>query len=158
MPPSSDSPFSDAELAFFRALDRAGVRYVLVGLSAAVVQGADTVTQDLDLWFAPGAQADLAAAVKAAGGFYAARTEPPKIGGPGLERIDVVTHCHGLDAFDVEYERTVPLAIEDFEIRVLELSRVIASKVAANRPKDRAVLEQLRAALAASKRGGVRLR
>lgn len=148
---SSDSPFTEEELALFRALDRGGVRYILVGLSAAVVQGADTVTQDLDLWFAPGSQEALATAARAAGGFYAARMEPPMIGGRGLERIDVVTHCDGLEPFDTEYERTLPLRVEDIEIRVLELSRIIASKQAARRPKDQAVLEQLRAALAASK-------
>ena len=53
------------------------------------------------------------------------------------------------DEFDVEYARTSALRIDDFEIRVLELRRIIASKEAADRPKDRAVLEQLRAALAA---------
>lgn len=77
------------------------------------------------------------------------------VGGPGLERIDFVTNCDGLDAFDEEVRRTILLQVEDVEIRVLELSRIIASKEAADRPKDRAVLEQLRATLAVveSKRG-----
>ena len=88
-------------------------------------------------------------AARAAGGFYSTRTQPPLVGGEGLDRIDIVTHCDGLDEFDVEYARTSALRIDDFEIRVLELRRIIASKEAADRPKDRAVLEQLRAALAA---------
>lgn len=151
MPRSNDTPFTDEELELFRALDREGVRFMLVGLAAAVVQGADTVTQDLDFWFAPGSEAGLVDAAKAAGGFYSARMEPPMLGGQGLERIDVVTHCDGLETFEAEYQRSLPLKVEDLEIRVLRLDRIIASKVAANRPKDRAVLEQLRAALAASK-------
>ncbi|MBX3273893.1 MAG: hypothetical protein KF729_26750 [Sandaracinaceae bacterium] len=53
------------------------------------------------------------------------------------------------DDFATEYDGTRALEVEDFEIRVLDLARVIASKTAAARPKDLAVLEQLRAALAA---------
>jgi hypothetical protein len=149
VPDSPNTPFTEAELAFFRALDASGTRYVLVGLAAAVAQGADTVTQDLDLWFPPGSDAAIAEAARAAGGFYSSRMEPPMIGGPGLDRVDVVTHCDGLDPFDEEYARTVPLAVEDIEIRMLDLERVLASKAAADRPKDRAVIESLRAALVA---------
>lgn len=45
------SPFNEAEQRLFAELNRRGVRFLLVGLSAAVLQGADVVTQDLDLWF-----------------------------------------------------------------------------------------------------------
>jgi len=148
VPDSDDNPFTEEERIFLRELAISGTRFVLVGLAAAVVQGADTVTQDLDFWFeSPGAPA-IGAAARAAGGFYSSRTQPPMVGGKGLERIDVVTHCDGLDEFSEEYENTSGLPIDDFEIRVLALGRVIASKEAADRPKDRAVLEQLRAALA----------
>ncbi|MEO0325291.1 MAG: hypothetical protein AAF447_20205 [Myxococcota bacterium] len=39
----------------------------------------------------------------------------------------------------------------DVPLRVLPLERIIASKQAADRPKDRAALPQLRAALAATR-------
>jgi hypothetical protein len=32
-------------------LNRRGVRYLVVGVAAAVLQGATTATQDVDLWF-----------------------------------------------------------------------------------------------------------
>ncbi|GAB5543389.1 MAG: hypothetical protein SangKO_031490 [Sandaracinaceae bacterium] len=50
MPDSIDGPLTDEELTFFQGLTERGVRFVLVGLSAAVVQGADTTTQALDVW------------------------------------------------------------------------------------------------------------
>lgn len=73
------------------------------------------------------------------------------IGGRGLERIDVVTHCDGLEGFDAEYARTKALKLGEVELRVLDLERIIASKEAAGRPKDLAVLPALRAALAAAR-------
>jgi len=39
------------ELRFLGALLRRNVRFMLVGLSAAALQGAPVVTQDVDLWF-----------------------------------------------------------------------------------------------------------
>jgi hypothetical protein len=154
VPGSLDAPFTEQELVFLRELARSDARFVLVGLAAAVVQGADTVTQDLDIWVESSSSPAIAAAARAAGGFYSARTSPPMIGGEGLDRIDLVTHCDGLASFADEYEHTSALAIDDFEIRVLDLDRIIASKEAAGRDKDLAVLPQLRAALAALRSGG----
>jgi len=44
-------PVSEQEIQLLRDLTNAGVPFMLVGLGAAVVQGADAVTKDLDLWF-----------------------------------------------------------------------------------------------------------
>jgi hypothetical protein len=146
VPDYEDDPLTEAERIFLRALSK--VRFLLVGLSAAVLQGADCATKDLDLWLESLDTPEIGKAAILAGGFYAARMQPPMVGGKGLERIDLVTHCDGLDLFDVEYRRAIAVPIGDLELRVLPLERIIASKTAANRPKDRAVLEQLRAALA----------
>jgi len=145
----SSAAFTEQEVTFLRALVDHNARFMLVGLSAAVVQGADTVTQDLDLWFERASDPALPNAAKLAGGFYSSRTQPPSVGGEGLDRIDLVAHCDGLDKFSAELARTIPLRIEDFEIRVLRIDRVLASKLAADRPKDRASIEQLKAAIAA---------
>ena len=75
------------------------------------------------------------------------------IGGPGLERIDVVTHCSGLRGFDAEYRATILIDVGHVRLRLLPIDRIITSKLAANRPKDRAVIEQLRAVLAVKRRG-----
>ena len=152
MPDSSDFPLGNAELVFLRALVRARSRFMIVGLGAAVLQGADAVTQDLDLWFHSLGDPAIANAARAAGGVFVTRSSPPMIAGDGLDRIDLVVHCQGLESFDVEYASALELAVTDFSVKILPLERVIASKRAAGRPKDRAVLESLRAALVATRR------
>jgi len=151
VPASSDFPLSDAELLFLRELVRSGTRFLVVGVGAAVLQGADAVTQDLDLWFSSLGDPGIAKAASAAGGEFAARTNPPMVAGEGLDRIDVVTHCQGLKSFNAEYAKARTLSVGDFSIKILPLERVIASKRAAGRPKDKAVLESLRAALVAQR-------
>jgi hypothetical protein len=151
VPASEDFPLTDAELAFLRELSRAGCRFLIVGVGAAVLQGADAVTQDLDLWFQSLADPAIQQAARAAGGVFAWRTNPPMIAGDGLDRLDLVIKVDGLKEFDAEYAHAVDLSLGDLTLKVLPLARVIASKRAAGRPKDKAVLEALRAALAAQR-------
>jgi len=151
VPGSSDFPLSEAELAFLRELVRTKTRFLVVGVGAAVLQGADAVTQDLDLWFESRGDPAIAEAARAAGGAFVARTSPPLLAGEGLDRLDVVTHCHGLKSFASEYAKALDLPVADFSIKILPLDRIIASKRAAGRPKDKAVIEALRAALVAQR-------
>jgi len=44
-------PFSESELRLLQVLLKRKVRFMVVGLSAATLQGAPVVTQDVDLWF-----------------------------------------------------------------------------------------------------------
>jgi hypothetical protein len=140
------------EKAFLRALDELQVPYLIVGVGAAVLQGAPLVTQDLDLWFADRTDQRLHEAAKRAGGVFVPGhfgMMPTQVGGGSIgDRIDVVTTPHGLDAFAVEYARSVVLDLDGLSVRVLPLDRVIASKRAAGRPKDLAVIPALEAALA----------
>lgn len=152
MPDSNDFPLGDAELVFLRDLVRAGSRFMVVGVSAAVLQGADAVTQDLDLWFHSLGDPAIANAARAAGGVFVTRTDPPMIAGDGLDRIDLVVRCQGLESFDREYASALDLTVTDFSVKILPLERVIVSKRAAGRRKDKAVLESLRAALVASRK------
>ena len=85
-----DCALTPAERALLAALNRRGVRYLLIGLGAAVLQGAPVSTQDLDLWLEhPGDEAVKQSAADA-GGFWipAFGMQPPGIGGNGLERIE----------------------------------------------------------------------
>ena len=43
--------FGDREIEFLKELVRQKVEFMIVGLSAAALQGAPVVTQDIDLWF-----------------------------------------------------------------------------------------------------------
>lgn len=44
-------PLSETELRLLGSLLRHKIRFLAVGLSAAALQGAPVVTEDVDLWF-----------------------------------------------------------------------------------------------------------
>ena len=44
-------PFAESEIRLLTALLRARVRFMVVGIPAASLQGASVVTRDVDLWF-----------------------------------------------------------------------------------------------------------
>jgi hypothetical protein len=47
----ADSVLSRDERRFFRELAARGVRYMIVGMSGALLQGARGATEDIDIWF-----------------------------------------------------------------------------------------------------------
>ena len=140
-----------AERALLQALNVLGVRYLIVGMGAAVIEGAPGTTQDLDLWFGRIDEERLREAAKRAGGFYAPGLglQPPVLGGAGLDRIDVVLTASGLESFEREFTDARDYDLDGVRVRVLPLERVIVSKRAAKRPKDTAQIPMLEAALAA---------
>jgi hypothetical protein len=121
--------------------------FLVVGVSSAVLQGADLGTQDIDVWFESIADDRISQAARAAGGSFVWRMDPPLIEGKGLDRIDVVFRCSGLLDFHSEHQKAIILRIGDFDLKLLPLDRVIESKIAAGRAKDKMVIEPLRAAL-----------
>jgi hypothetical protein len=152
VPGSDDSPVSEQELGLLLELTRAGVPFMIVGLGAAVVQGADTVTKDLDLWFRSISDPGVAEAARKVGGVFVWRNDPPLFAGPGLEDIDVVLQCDGLLDFDAEYAGAIDVQLAPgLAVKVLPIERVLVSKRAADRAKDRAVIPALEAAIAAIK-------
>jgi hypothetical protein len=148
----ADSSVTETEIVFLTELARRKVRFMVVGMSAAVIQGADLGTEDIDLWFESLSDPRLDEAARAAGGMIAWRASPPMITGKGLDHIDIVTRCDGLRSFDAEYASAVVTETFGVRVKVLPLRRVIASKKAANRLKDKAALPALNAALAAIRR------
>jgi hypothetical protein len=143
------SNVTDAEIVFLRELARRRVKFMIVGMSAAVIQGADLGTEDIDLWFESLSDPALDEAARAAGGVIARRANPPMLTGKGLDHIDLVIRCDGLRAFEVEYAAAIEAEVFGVKVKVLPLRRVISSKKAANRLKDQAALPALKAALAA---------
>jgi len=109
----ADSNLTGPEQRFLAELEARGVKYMIVGLTAATLQGANTTTVDVDLWFESIGDRRIGEAANAAGGIWVSGSGmmPAKLGGV--------------------------------------LDRVLASKRAANRPKDRAVIPALEEALAA---------
>ena len=143
------APFTDKEIGFLQALVEEGVEFVVVGLAAAALQGAPAVTQDIDLWFRDLGDPRLRKALRRVGATYIPPTEghPPLLAGGGAGLFDVVTHMHGLRSFGLESRRARRILLGHVAIPVLPLDRIIASKRATNRPKDRAILPVLEDAL-----------
>jgi len=152
---AAPSIFTDREQAFLRELVRREVEFMVVGLAAAALQGAPAVTQDIDLWFKDLADPRIKAALDKVGGTYIPPTgsTPPLLAGRNVALFDVVLHMHGLRSFDQEADSAVEIAIGRTRIKVLPLDRIIASKRATNRAKDRLVLPVLEDAAATLRAG-----
>lgn len=146
-----------AERELLRALDTLGVRFLIVGMAAALLEGAPGTTQDLDLWFGDIDEARLKEAARRAGGFYTSGLgmRAPAVGGEGLDRLDLVLTAHGLDAFEDEYLRAREIELDDLRVKVLPLERVLVSKRATGRLKDLAQIPLLEATLAARRARGI---
>ncbi len=143
-------PFSESELRFLRALRRRKVRFMVVGLSAAALQGAPVVTQDVDLWFEDLTDPGILDALREVRGAYIPplHLNPPMFAGGGLELFDIVLTMHGLGTFAEEVPNCVEVFVGRQKLRILGIDRILASKRAANRPKDRLVIPVLEDALA----------
>ena len=139
------APFTDKEAAFLEALVEEGVDFVVVGLAAAALQGAPAVTQDIDLWFRDLADPRLRKALDRVGATYLPprAQHGPLFAGEGTGLFDIVLKPQGLRSFAVEARGALRVPLRAVEIPVLPLARIIASKRAANRAKDRAILPVL---------------
>jgi hypothetical protein len=144
-------PFTDKEARFLEILVEEGVEFLVVGLAAAALQGAPAVTQDIDLWFRDLGDPRLGKALRRAGAIYIppSANQPPLLAGAGAALFDIVTHMHGLRSYAVEARRALRVPLGGVLVPVLPLARIIASKRATDRPKDRAILPALEDALRA---------
>ena len=148
---AAPSIFTEQEQNFLRELTRQRVDFLIVGLAAAALQGAPAVTQDIDLWFKDLADPGLKEALDRVGGIYVPATfsTPPMLAGKSVALFDIVLNMHGLDAFEKEAANAMEVRLGRAKVKVLPLDRIIVSKRATNREKDRLVLPVLEDALAA---------
>ncbi len=148
----ADSALSVGEGRFLRALNARGVRFLLVGMSGALVQGARGPTEDIDLWFESPADPGIGEAAREVGGLWIAGMSgmrPAAVGGETLgDRLDVVLLASGLRSFADEYAESATFEIEGVPLRVLPLTRILASKRAAGRPSDLAQIPAIEEAIA----------
>jgi hypothetical protein len=137
--------FTNKELSFLQELVRQKVSFLIVGLSAATLQGASVATPDIDIWFKNIAEPGIGKALRKTGGTMVPSIglNPPMFAGDGLQLFDIVMTMHGLESFDREYRRSIEIPLGKFKIRILPLERIIKSKKAVKRPKDRLVLPVL---------------
>src|SRR4051794_3836332 len=97
-----DLRLEDSERRFLEELHIRGVRYMIVGLTAASLQGAGTVARNIELWFATISDPQIAPAAAAAGAIWVSGVGkmPAELGGALGDRFDVVNAMPGLEAFD----------------------------------------------------------
>ena len=142
-----DSPLG----AFLKALREAEINCILIGAMAAIEQGAPLMTVDYDFWVRlPERQyVRLLSIVQRLGGTIRARTLYELSDGT---QVNAIFRPDGLRSFETEWKQCRLSHLENVPVRVLPLPRVIASKRAANREKDLAVLPILERTLRLAKR------
>lgn len=146
-----DLIFSEKEAEFLKELVRQKVDFIIVGLSAAALQGAPVVTQDVDLWFKNLKDPGIKKALDKVGGSYIPpiQMNPPMFEGDAVNLFDIVMHMHGLNDFIDEQKNVIKVPLGRVKIAVLKLERIIKSKQATGRDKDKIVLPVLSDALIA---------
>ena len=145
----SDFLSESGTLGFLAELVKADVQFMVVGASAAVLQGVPLVTQDIDLWFSQLPDPKLAKVLSKVGGIYVPPIafNPPTFAGQSVKLFDIVLTCQGLESFEKEYEQALAIDLGTVVVPVLPLERVIHSKRTAGRTKDQAALPALETAL-----------
>ena len=142
------------------ALNREGVRFVVIGGLALVLQGGSYVTFDLDLALASDPD-NGSALIRALAPYH---PFPPSFGSADrfvwdersfqgavislvtdLGHLDLLLVLPGLDSFDGLYERAEDRTVAGAHVKVAAIDDLIAMKEIADLPKDRAHLDQLRA-------------
>jgi len=126
---------------------------MVVGLSAAKLQGAPVVTQDIELWFESPGEEKMTRALREVRAAYVppSAINPPMLAGAGTELFDIVLRMDGLGTFAHEFKNCIEIVLGRYRLKVLSLERILASKVAANRAKDKLTIPVLRDALVATK-------
>lgn len=144
---SQDRPLG----AFLKALRQEGIDCILIGAMAAIRQGAPLMTVDYDFWVRlPERQyVRLLTIVQRQGGTIRARTLYELSDGT---QVNAIFQPDGLQSFQSEWQRCPTGQLEGVPLRILPLTRVIASKRAAGRDKDLAVLPVLERTLRLAKR------
>jgi len=150
------------------SLVEGNVAFIVVGGVAAVLDGAPVSTFDLDVVYSldetnidrlAGVLEELSAVYIDPGGRMIRPTvERLRGGGHHLlrtrhGRLDVMGSVGIALAYPDLLSRSRTHTVRSVEIMVLDLETLIATKEAANRPKDRAVLDLLRETLAERQRG-----
>jgi hypothetical protein len=147
------------------ALEAEGVRYVVIGGTAAVMRGASHLTFDLDITPArdlPNLDRVAAALRRLNGQVFGLPPEAAdrfQLDGRTLANgsawkfltdhgeLDLALDPDGTSGYRDLVRKATPVRLGDLTVQVAALEDVIRSKEAADRPRDRAVLDDLRRTL-----------
>jgi len=125
-----------------QSLGQEKIRFQLVGMSAAILQGVIVTTLDTDIWVdLPERQyIRLMKIILSQGGTALAPTLYALADG---RLVNFIFAVHGLGSFSVEYKRALPARIEGESVKVLPLERILKSKRTILRDKDRLHILQI---------------
>ena len=139
-------------------LVRHGVEFVLIGGMAGIARGSTYPSYDLDVVYARGRVnvSRLVAALREVG--VRLRGAPPELTFPLDERaienganftfitpygdLDVLADVAGIRSFDELVKAAEEMEVHGVSVRVASLDHLIAMKRAANRPKDKLMVEE----------------
>jgi len=135
-------------------MERAGVRYLLVGAHAIAAHGIPRATRDIDFWIDPEAENAMRvweALLRFGAPLGALGISERDVRTPGTvlqfgvmpNRIDLMTSISGLDRFADAWERRVMTELGDVAVPVLSLEDLRATKRASGRKRDLLDLEML---------------
>lgn len=125
------------------ALEAEEIRFILIGMSAAIVQGVMETTLDVDLWIdlPPRQYMRVQKVARQTGAVVAANTVVYLQDGTPVNFIFAVD---GLKSFESELRNTARFKFHGKSIPVLKLERILKSKEAVVREKDRAHIIHIR--------------
>lgn len=137
-----------------RVLNEARLEAILIGNAAAALQGAPVTTVDFDFFIrkTPRNMEKLKAVAKALGAMMLGPLYPSS----GLIRLmrdddglqlDFMPAIHGVKSFEALGAQSEPVDFDGHALLVANLGIILASKRAAGRPRDIAVLDTLEKAL-----------
>lgn len=137
-----------------RVLAQHRLEAVLIGNAAAALQGAPVTTLDFDFLFrkTPANLRKLKGVARSLGAtilkpYYPASDLLRLVRDEDSLQVDFMARIHGVRSLASLRSRASPIAFGRHQLLVADLEDIIKSKRAANRPRDRAVLEILQRTL-----------
>lgn len=117
------------------ALEAEEIQFILIGMSAAVIQGVLETTLDVDIWInlRPRQYMEVQKVVRRVGGVVAADTVAYLEDGTP---VNFIFQVDGLQSFERELKNTERLKFHGKVIPVLKLVRILKSKQSIARDKD----------------------
>ncbi len=141
-------------VAVAKAIQRHGLEAVMIGNSAAALQGAPVTTIDIDFLFpkTPANLKKLKAIAKELGGvllkpYYPSSDLFRLMRDEDTLQLDFMATIHGIRSFEGLRSRAKRVDLGGHSLLVAGLADIIKSKRAAGRVKDRAVIEILKKTL-----------
>lgn len=131
-----------ALVRLLEALEAEKIRYVMIGMSAAVAQGVMASTLDVDLWIdlPPRQYMRVLNIARKVGATVAANTVVYLEDGRPVNFVYEVT---GLARFATETKHVPRVSIRDHSTPVLPLEKIVQSKRAIGRDKDKLHIAQI---------------